>query len=239
MSLVRLLVLLILSSALTAATRIESYTIHLQAFQQGEGKAVATVTLEGCTPGPMVLPLGFASPTDLKLEDAPAGVKLDLGPHNGMTSLHLLFPERMPNQARLQFSFALKEVFQVIQLAPGEKSVLPKDSKLFRHAFVNTQEVPIGIYRLELVLPEGLRVHAIREQLPRPKKSEVQPRVILSRSAGFQTATLQFKDLHQGDDTSMVVELVPNRRSIGWLFGGLLLGGLYLFWFRDLITKKP
>ncbi len=236
---VRLLLLLLLQTALAAATRIQSYTIELHALQQGPGNATATVTLVGCAPGSLVLPLGFHSPEGLRLEDAPTGVKLDLGPRNGMASLHLTFPEDMPAQASLRFSFTLKEVFQVLQLAPGEKNPLPKGSRLFRHAFVNTQETPIGIYRLELLLPDGFMVQAIREQLPKPKKSEVLPRVLLSKSAGRQSAALQFTELHQGDDTSMVIELVPDRRSFGWLVAGLLLVGLYLIKFRDLIAKKP
>ena len=238
MSMLRLAILLLLPSILLATTRIDAYTIKLQALKEGGGQAMATVTLAGCTPGNLLLPLGFHAPEGLRLEESPAGVRLEMGPRDGMTSLHLLFPERMPPQATLRFSFTVKEVFQVLQLAPGEKSVLPKGSRLFRHAFVNTQEAPIGIYRLEFLFPEGLMAQAIREQLPKPKKSEVLPRVLLSKSAGLQTAVLQFSDLRQGDDTSMTLELVPHRRSLGWLLAGLLLGGLYLFKFRDLIAKK-
>jgi len=200
--------------------------------------ALPILTLAGCTPGNLLLPLGFHAPEGLRLEESPAGVRLEMGPRDGMTSLHFLFPERMPPQATLRFSFTVKEVFQVLQHAPGEKSLLPKGSRLFRHAFVNTQEAPIGIYRLEFLFPEGLMAQAIREQLPKPKKSEVLPRVLLSKSAGLQAAVLQFSDLRQGDDTSMTLELVPHRRSLGWLLAGLLLGGLYLFKFRDLIAKK-
>ena len=238
MRLLRLLTLLLLSSALVASTDIQSYAIRIQAADDGGGRAIATVTLTGCTPGLLALPLGFASPEGLTLEEAPAGVKLALGPRNGMTSLHLQFPEGMPAQATLRFSFAVEQVFQVLQPAPGEKSTLPKGSRLFRHAFVNTQETPIGTYRMEFLFPAGFMAQAIREQLPKLKKSEVGPRVLLSQVEGRQAATLQFTDLHQGDDTSMVLELVPARRSLGWLVAGLLLAGLYLVRFRDLVAKK-
>ncbi|MBK9795010.1 MAG: hypothetical protein IPP58_00675 [Holophagaceae bacterium] len=144
----------------------------------------------------------------------------------------------MPSQATLRFSFGLKQVFLETRLAPGEKSTLPEGSRIFRHAFVNTQEAPIGIYRLEFLFPEGLRAQAIREQLPRPKKSEVGPRVLLSKLEDRQAAILQFAGLHQGDDTSMALELVPSQRSFGWLIVGLLIGGLYLVKFKDLVAKK-
>jgi len=238
MKLMRLLTLLILSTALAAGTDIPSYVLRLQSANDGSGRAVATVTLTGCMPGLLALPLGFPSPEELRLEAAPPGVKLDLGPRNSMTSLHFQFPAGMPDQATLRFSFALRQVFLETRLAPGEKSTLPTGSRIFRHAFVNTQEVPIGVYRLEFLLPEGFMAQSIREQLPKPTKSEVGPRVLLSQVEGRQAATLQFTGLHQGDDTSMVLELVPSRRSLGWLIAGLLLGGLYLVKFKDLVAKK-
>ena len=104
---------------------------------------------------------------------------------------------------------------------------------------MNTQETPIGTYRMEFLFPEGFMVQAIRDQRPRLKKQEARPRVLLSKTADHQAATLQFTDLHQGDDTSMALELVPTRRSLGWLLAGLLLGGAYLFKFRDLVAKGP
>jgi len=227
---------LLLPVTLAAATRIESYAIQLHASPEGHGQGNAILSLTDCTPGMLIVPLGFSDPEDLKIEGSPAGVWLELGPRNGMTSLHFHFPEGMPAKATLRFSFAVKQVFQILQLAPGEKSALPKGSRIFRHAFVNTQEASIGTYRLELLFPESFMAQAIREQLPKPKKNEVGSRVLLSKAAGHQAATLQFTDLHQGDDTSMILELVPTRRSIGWLLAGLLLGGVYLFKFRDLVA---
>jgi len=238
MRLLRLLALLWSTAALVASTDIQSYTLRVQAEGGGAGQAMATVRLTGCTAGALNLPLGFASPEGLKLEEAPSGVRLELGPPSGMTLIHFQFPDGMPTQATLRFSFSLKQVFQVTQLALGEKPTLPTGSRSFRHAFVNTQEAPIDTYRLEFLFPEGLMAQAIREQLPRPKKSEIGPRVLLSKLEGRQAAILQFTDLHQGDDTSMVLELVPTRRSLGWLIAGLLLGGLYLFKFKDLVTKQ-
>ncbi|MCE1204204.1 MAG: hypothetical protein LWW79_06305 [Holophagaceae bacterium] len=237
MNLMRMLLILLLPAALAAATRIESYTIQLHASPEGRGQATAILSLSNCAPGMLVVPLGFSAPEDLKIEGSPTGVWLELGPRNGMTSLHFHFPAGMPANATLRFTFEVKQVFQALQLAPGEKSTLPKGSRIFRHAFVNTQETPIGTYRLELLFPEGFMAQAIREQLPKPKKNEVGSRVLLSKTADHQAATLQFTDLHQGDDTSMILELVPTQRSIGWLLAGLLLGGVYLIKFRDLIAK--
>jgi hypothetical protein len=186
----------------------------------------------------MNIPLGFTKIEALTLEAAPKGVRLEPGPSNGQLLLHFFLPEGIAPEATVQFSFTVPRAFQIIEPGPGEKSTLPAGSRLFRHAFVNTQETTIGSYRFELLFPEKTMAQAIREQLPKPKKSEVGPRVLLSKLEGRQAATLQFTALKQGDDTSMQLEVVPVRKSFGWLLGGLLLAAAYLYYFRDIVARK-
>lgn len=152
--------------------------------------------------------------------------------------LHAFLPEGISSETRLQFSFSVRQAFFIPEPGPGEKSNLPKGSRLFRHAFVNTQEGTIGAYRFELLFPEGTMAQAIREQLPKPKKSETGPRVLLDKIGGRQAASLQLATLKQGDDTSMLLEIVPGRKSWGWLLLGLVLAGTYLVFFRDLVAPK-
>jgi hypothetical protein len=238
MNILRLLPLLFLVSVLGAATEIQSYHLRLATARDGSGRGFANVQLSGCMPGQMNLPLGFSKIEDLKLESAPKGVRLELGPSNGQLLLHFFLPEGVASEAALQFSFAVPRAFQVIEPGPGEKSAFPAGSRIFRHAFVNTQEATIGSYRFELIFPEETMAQAIREQLPKPKKAEVGPRVLLSKIEGRQAATLQFAALKQGDDTSMQLELVPVRKSFGWLIVGLLLAGAYLYYFRDIVLRR-
>ncbi len=237
MKMLRLLTFILLGSVLGMATDVQTYTIRLQAESDETGKAVGVLALATCTPGVLVLPLGFAAVEDLRLEEPAVGVRLESVARNGMTQMKLTLPADIPAKTNLKFSFRLKQVFQVTKLKPGEKSTLPASSRSFKHAFVNTQEGVIGNYRVELIFPNGLMAQAIREQLPKPAKNEVGPRVLLTKLEGRQAAILQLSKLQQGDDTSMVVELVPIRRSYGWLIAGLVLAGLYLFCFRDLVTK--
>ncbi len=237
MKMLRLLTFILLASVLGMATDVQTYTIRLQAESDETGKAVGVLALANCTPGVLVLPLGFAAVEDLRLEEPAVGVRLESVARNGMTQMKLTLPADISAKTNLKFSFRLKQVFQVTKLKPGEKSTLPASSRSFKHAFVNTQEGVIGNYRVELIFPNGLMAQAIREQLPKPAKNEVGPRVLLTKLEGRQAAILQLSKLQQGDDTSMVVELVPIRRSFGWLIAGLVLAGLYLFRFRDLVTK--
>jgi hypothetical protein len=234
----RYLALLVLAPVLAMAVEVPTYTVRLQAESAGSGKARATISLADCLPGPLSLPLAFSAVENLRLEEAPTGTRLESSPRNGITYLLFTLPQGTPAKADLRFSFDLKKVFLAPKLNPGEKSTLPASSQVFKHAFVNTQDAVIGTYRLEFLFPKGLMAQAIREQLPKPAKAEVGPRVILAKLEGRQAAILQLNRLQQGDDTSMVVELVPMRRSLGWLLSGLALVGLYLFHFRDLVAKQ-
>jgi hypothetical protein len=234
----RLITLALLSSVLALAVDVPTYTVRLQAAPDGSGQAVVSLALAGCTPGSFNLPLGFTAVQDLQVQEPAAGIRVEPTERNGMTQLKITLPPEVPAKTNLKLSFRLKQVFQVVKLKPGEKSALPASSRTFKHAFVNTQEYLIGAYRVEVLFPDGLMAQAIREQLPKPAKSEVGPRVLLSKLDGHQAAILQFNKLQQGDDTSMIVELVPTRRSLGWLLAGLLLGGVYLFKFKDIVTSK-
>jgi len=240
MKILRLFSLLFLAASWAGAAEIKSYQVRLETSPDGSGRGFATVQVSACTPGQMNLPLGFSKIEDLKLDAAPQGVRVELGPSNGQTLLHVFLPVSTAAELTLQFSFAVRQAFLVPEAGPGEKSTLPAGSRLFRHTFVNTQEGTIGSYRFELLFPEGTMAQAIREQLPRPKKSEVGPRALLTKIEGRQGAILQFASVKQGDDTSMLLEVVPDRKSFGWLIVGLLLGAVYLVYFRDLVApKKP
>ena len=234
----RLCAALLAASVLALATELPSYHLRLTAAPDGSGQAVATVVVGHCPAGLLVLPLGFSAPEGLKLEEAPPGTRLELGARDTVSSLRFHLPAAVDVPVTLRFSFRVKQALQALKAAPGEKGALPAGSRLFRHGFVNTQETPIGIYRLEFLFPEGLIAQAIREQLPKLEKQETGPRVLLSVLDGQQAATLTYANVHQGDATSMAVELVPRQRSLGWLFAGVILAGLYLFHFRDLVTKK-
>ena len=232
----RLLPLLLLAASL-GATEIKSYKVRLDTTADGTGKGTAEVILSACAPGRLNLPLGFSGITGLRLEDSPPRLKLEQGPTNGQALLHLDLAEAVTGEATVKFSFIVPKAFVNIAPGPGEKSTFPAGSRLFRHALVATQEGLIGAYRFELLFPQGTRAQAIREQLPKLGKFEAGPRVRLGKSEGRQNAVLQVAALKQGDDTSLALELVPERKSWGWLVAGLLLSALYLIYFRDLAAR--
>lgn len=243
MSAVRLpviLLLAVLGGTLRAGTEIRAYDVRLTAAADGSGLARARLDLQKAEPGDLGIPLGFAGLQDLKLEEAPAGSQLRVGPSNGQLRLHLRLPEGVPPACSVTFSFRLPKVFLDTDPQPGEKPTLAAGNRLFRHTFVQTLEGTVGAYRMEFLFPDGLVAQGVKEALPRPKRSEVQPRVRLGRSDGRQSALLQLEGMKQGDDTSLLLELTPERKSPAWLIVGLVLAVLYLYGFRDLVRpRKP
>ena len=232
-----LLSLLFLAASL-GATDIKSYRVRLDTAADGTGKGTAEVVLTRCAPGRLNLPLGFKTVTGLRLEDGPPRLGLTQGPSNGQVLVHADLPEGVPAVTTIRLAFTVPAAFVAIEPGPGEKSPFPAGSRLFRHALVATQEGVIGLYRFELLLPEGTRVQAIREQLPKIGRTETGPRVRLGKVDGRQNGVLQMTAMKQGDDTSMALELVPERKSWGWLAAGLALCAFYLFHFRDLVRSE-
>lgn len=238
MSASRLILLGLLAAASLSATDIRSYRVRLETAADGTGKGTAEVGLARCTAGRINLPLGFKAIAGLQLEEAPPRLHLTQGPSNGQVLLHADLPDGIPADCTFRFTFTLPAAFVPIEPGPGEKSPFPAGSRLFRHALVATQEGTIGSYRFEVLFPPGTRAQAVREQLPKPGKAEAGPRVRLGKADGRQNAVLQMSAMKQGDDTSMALELVPERKSWAWLLAGLALCAIYLFRFRDLVAPR-
>jgi hypothetical protein len=226
-----LLPLLTCAGLLAAPAEIRSYTTRLDLRPDGSGQATATVEVAG-EPGETVeIPVGFRA-TGYLLTTGTRGLRLE--PHG--SAIRLVLPPE-GGACTATFTFTAQDAFVPEAVPEGEKAKLPATSRVVRAAFVHTFEHPIGAYAVEAVLPAGYRFQAIKEALPKPRKTESEPRVRLGRTDGRQTALLRASALKQGDSASMVLEAVPSRRSLLWLAAGLIIAGLYLFLFRD--TVRP
>jgi len=144
-----------------------------------------------------------------------------------------------PTPVRFTLVFDVPEAFvKPEDASAGARLTMPRDSRTLRVAFVNTEPASIKTFELLAVLPDGMRVQAIREQLPKLKRSEVEARVRLGAGDGRQNALLAIAGLKQGDSASMKLEAVPARPSPFWLVVGILLSALYLVCFRDLVSPN-
>jgi len=224
---------------LALAVEIKDYQTRLEVADDGSAQGSATINVTGAKAGRLRLPVGFAELSDVHIASAPPDVTIEPGKSGRQAFIDVTFPENATAETTLSLTYRVTGVLYVQKPEEGQKSAFPAGSRLLRHAFVNTQETPIGQYRMTVLLPNGHIVHAIREQLPRPGRKEFQPRVELDRFAGRQGAQLQFSGLRQGDRTSMEMEVVEEQRSIFWLLALLPLALGYLFAFRDTVKSQP
>ena len=201
----------------------------------GTGRAASTLVIAGDSSETVVIPLSHGAWTNFRLAEATEGLRLE-PPKAKATTIQVTLPPAASAASRLSFTFDVPEVFAKVQdPAAGTKLTIPRESRTLRYAFVNSQVTLIKDFSVQVTLPEGTRFQVIREQLPKQTKSEAEPRLRLGGEGGRQNALLRLANLQQGDDTSMQLEVVPNRRSPLWLVVGLVLSALYLFKFRDLV----
>lgn len=232
-----LALLLLLVPGLARAAEITRYSTRLDVDPDGTGHATCTIVLAGGPSETVEIPLSHGAWTNFRPAEASEGLRLE-SPRAESETLRITLPAAATAPSRLTFTFDVPlALARVESPAPGSRPTMPAESRMFRYAFVNTQDTLIGDFRMLVTLPEGYRFQAIREQLPRQTRSEVEPRVRLGGEGGRQTALLRLANLRQGDDTSMLLEAVPDRRSLLWLVAGVALSGLYLVGFRDLVAR--
>lgn len=233
----RALALLFLASGLAAGAEIREYATRVDVDASGAGRAASTLVITGGPSETVVIPLSHGAWANFRPAEVPDGFRLE-PPQEKTTTLRVTLPSASDGASRVSFTFDVPQVFAKPEdPAAGGKLTMPRNSRTLRYAFVNSQVTPIRDFRVLVTLPEGRRFQAIREQLPKQTKSEAEPRVRLGGEGGRQNALLRLANLGQGDDTSMVLEAVPSRRSLLWLVAGVVLSALYLFKFRDLVAK--
>lgn len=221
------------------ASEIKTYEGQLDVAAEGVSRARIQLRVEDAKPGALLVPLAPALKPEsaVNIDSAPLGTAVKVVTVGERPHLELSFPDSVESSVPVKLSFAVKRALAEPKARASGKKTLPEGSLLLNHAFVNTQPTTIGSYRMEVVLPEATRVHTVREELPKAKRSEVEPRVGLNGKDGRQGALLQVTDLKQGDATSMSLEVIPDARSWTWLIVGLGLAIAYLFGFRHLVAR--
>jgi hypothetical protein len=231
--------LLALLPGLAPAAEIRAYTTRLDVDAAGAGRASSTLVIAGSASEALDVPMSHRSFANVRVVEAAEGLRVE-PPAAGAATFRVTLPPAAAATSRLSITFEVPEALDPPpDPAAAEKPTTPLESRTLRYAFVNTQPTLIKDFSFLVVLPEGSRFQAIREQLPKQKKSEAEPRVRLGGEDGRQSALLRLGGLRQGDATSMQLETVPNSRSLLWLVVGLILSALYLVRFRDLVAREP
>ncbi len=182
------------------AVTISTYVTRVDVAAEGQSQAVVQLTIAEANAGPLLVPLApsLKPAGPVRLDSAPAGVQLKSVAIADRPHLELVLPEGADKSLVVTASFPVKDVLAAPKAKAQGRRSLPDGSTLLDHTFVNTQPYTIGSYRAQIVLPEGSRVHEIREQVPKAKRTEIEPRVALDAIDGRQGAVLQLGDVAAG-----------------------------------------
>ena len=228
---------LVLVPGLSNSAEITSVMTRVDVKADGSGTATTEFVVTGAASEAIDIPLSSLGGANLRLGEAPEGLKIE-APKAKAVAFRVTLPP-VAGSSKFTVRFDVPEAFAKPEdPAAGAKLTMPKESRTLRVQFLNAQATPVKDLDILVTLPEGYRVQAVREALPKLKKTEVEPRVRLGAADGRQNALLQMMNLKQGDSLSMQIEAVPNRRSLLWLAAGIVLSGLYLYQFRDLVAEK-
>lgn len=226
---------LVLVAVSASAAEISSYDVRLTVSDGGTATGTAKVSIAKAEAGVITIPLGFDA-RNVRLVSAPQGTALGVEPFDRQTRLRIALASAAA-VVPIEISFDVARALYVPEPAAGQQRVLPEGACMLRHAFIATEPVAIRRYRCEVLFPESLRAHAIREALPPAGIKEVEPRVLLDSIDGLPGARLQTGALYQGDTASMQIELVPRSHSPLWIACGVLLSIAYLISFRSLVFR--
>jgi hypothetical protein len=227
----------LLIPGLAGAAEITTAMTRLDVKADGSGTATTEFVVTGAASESIDIPLSSLGGANLRLGEGPEGLNLEI-PKAKAVAFHVTLPP-VAGASKFTVRFDVPEAFAKPEdSAAGAKLTMPRESRTLKVTFLNAQATLVKDLDILVTLPEGYRVQAVREALPKLKKTEVEPRVRLGAADGRQNALLQMMNLKQGDSLSMQIEAVPNRRSLLWLVAGIVLSGLYLVQFRDLVARN-
>ena len=230
----------ILSLALLAAGALRAAGPEIVSLEErialdptGTATVAVTVKLAKAEAGTVQVPTRFKAAEGLKVEGLP-GVAVALSDKGGVRAFALNLPAAPPDPAVVKIAFTVPGFYDW-----KKEKVADFGNRSLEYKFMNTLPGKVQAYALELMLPPGYLVNTVDDSTPKlTSKTPVPPYKIL-RVNGISGISIKHKDLGIGDTCSLKIRFKEDRKSIALLVGGLVLCGLYLVGYRDLVSHRP
>lgn len=204
-----------------------------------DGSAVLILTIVPAAPGPgeLALPFGETTASDFVIEGDRASFTADAaGPapvrqSAGRALLVLDIPAGVAAGDTIRVRC---RVARAIDWAKARQAFGASDVS---RTFVNDAGLSIGHFRMEIQLPESYRFRRITGSEPAFKpQASPDPPYAIGRRDGRDTASLTTNHFRPGARARLGLEAERVHRSAVPLFGGVLLGILYLVFFRNSVA---
>lgn len=219
---------------------LPSYEETISIGPDGNSRVDIVIVIGQGGPGDLLLPFDFVDGDSHTVLSGPAAFAADLA--GDIRPTIEVLGRRMLNLQRLADA-APGDTVHVTARVPGwfapEEAHLPYGEFALARRYVNFSAFVLQDFRLNLLLPPGMVVHAIEKVVPAfdPKQNATPPFAV-SRSGGRILATLAAQNLAPATAVQLDLAIRPARR--GWipLVAGIIAALLYLVFFRDVLKPK-
>jgi len=188
----------------------------------------------------LLLPFEYENGDDFSILSGP--VKFGRDPDRVEPETIEILGRRMLNLRTLDTAAAgdtVRVAARVADWLQWEAAKQPYGEFDLQRRYVNYSRFVFQEFHLNLVLPRGMVVHAIKKVTPDfdPKKNSTPPFAI-TRSDDRVRATIATRDLPPAGTVQLGLNIRPGRHGLVPLIGGLIAAVLYLVFFRDVLKPK-
>jgi len=209
----------------------EKITIH----RNGSADIITVVDLSGYAGGGIALPLNYIWVEKISARFRENNVYLNAGIANvnGIDYLQVSFDKGQGNNKHLIVTYRDPAYLLWKKAGPGEHGVYS-----YKSEFQNTIPFVIDEFEMEVVLPEGFTIHKITKSKPEFTKKDPAPPFLYTNAKDGSHLMIRALKLGFGKSTSLEYTFIQKKTSFPLLIGGLILMGLLLFFFKDVLKER-
>ena len=206
------------------------YSQHLLMDVGKETSVSLTLVVRSGETGRLAVPLAFGAISDLTFDDN-RGHRVMFDPQSTPPVLLLENLDAGPDTVHVRFT--AKDFFNWDRAKKGAFGNYTVTSKF-------TQTVPEEIeeFSSEIVLPAGFIVNSIVESIPDYSENDAECPYQLRLVSERHAITIHSTKMKTGDVALLTIRMKSDQKSVIVLGGIVLLGVLYLIFFRDVLKEQ-
>lgn len=243
-------VVLLIMLNFSFATKIDSLTEIFKLDQTGKASVTWLLEIRQNFSRELLLPWNFLAEPDLSVEfrivvSSSGGLKDDLTSNSnlenttpafliekeGVRFVKIILPDTLPVVMKIQF-----EIPEFYNFQKEKKSDFGNYS--FKKRYSNTSISEIKSFSSEIVFPAGFDITTINETIPQQSEDDPVTPYQISRREGKNCVILKSDGLKLGEDVFIKLQIKSSQKSPYLWIGIVLIGMMYLIYFRDLVKFK-
>jgi len=140
---------------------------------------------------------------------------------------------KIPHNTEYHLEFHLPLLFNF-----NKEKVADFGNYTFKYRFTNTMVAEIKNYSSEIILPDGYVVTSIDETIPKQTEDNPASPFQVTSNGKKNSLIIKAQKLKIGEQAFIKMQIKSANKSSFLFISLLLVGILYLYFFRDLVVKK-